>query len=73
MDPPRSGLGSVVTEALARHPAQRLVYLSCDPATLARDLRTLTASQWRVESVRAFDQFPQTPHVETLARLVRDS
>ena len=71
MDPPRAGLGEAVATQLSHMDAERLVYLSCDPATLARDLRVLTAKRWRLAHVRAFDQFPQTPHVETLAALVR--
>ena len=71
MDPPRSGLGAAVATQVSRLDAERILYLSCDPATLARDLRVLTAKRWRLAHVRAFDQFPQTPHVETLATLVR--
>ncbi len=71
MDPPRSGLGEAVATQVSRLDAERILYLSCDPATLARDLRVLTAKRWRLANVRAFDQFPQTPHVETLATLVR--
>ena len=71
MDPPRTGLVETVATAISRMDAERIVYLSCDPATLARDLKVLTEKRWRLASVRAFDQFPQTPHVETLATLVR--
>ena len=49
----------------------RLVYISCDPATLARDLAYLTSSAYEVVAVCAFDLFPQTPHVETLVTLER--
>jgi 23S rRNA (uracil1939-C5)-methyltransferase len=70
-DPPRRGLGPAVVEACCRPPARRFVYLSCDPATLARDLASLRAGGWSLGSVRAFDLFPQTPHVETLAVLER--
>lgn len=70
MDPPRTGAGrSVVEAALARRP-RMLCYVACDPATLARDLRTAIGLGYRVEGVRAFDLFPQTHHVECVARLV---
>ena len=70
-DPPRAGLGAQAVAALSRPGPTRLVYLSCDPATLARDLATLTRSGWSLASVRGFDLFPQTPHVEALAVLTR--
>lgn len=70
LDPPRGGVGSAAAEALARLPARRLVHLSCDPATLARDVAVLVERGWRLASLHAFDLFPQTPHVETLAVLV---
>jgi 23S rRNA (uracil1939-C5)-methyltransferase len=60
-----------VTEALERLGPSRLVYISCDPATLARDLGRLPG--FRLASVRAFDLFPQTAHVETVAVLARVS
>jgi len=69
-NPPRAGLDETVTELLAERPPQRLVYVSCDPATLARDLKRLGAEPARL-SVRCFDMFPQTSHVETLAILAR--
>ncbi|HVH68706.1 MAG TPA: hypothetical protein VM716_12635 [Gemmatimonadales bacterium] len=68
VNPPRAGLHWNVTLRLTGQPVSRLVYLSCDPATLARDLHRL-APVYRVTAVRAFDLFPQTAHVETVAVL----
>jgi 23S rRNA (uracil1939-C5)-methyltransferase len=68
VNPPRGGLHWNVTLALTGRPVARLVYISCDPATLARDLRRLSVN-YRVAAVRAFDLFPQTAHVETVATL----
>ena len=64
LDPPRTGLPRGVASALA---AAKLVYLSCDPATLARDLASLESRGFRLTQVTGFDLFPQTPHVEALA------
>jgi 23S rRNA (uracil1939-C5)-methyltransferase len=64
VNPPRSGLDPAVTAVLDRAPARALIYVSCDPATLARDLGRLP--RWRAVRVEAFDMFPQTAHVETL-------
>lgn len=71
VDPPRVGLEGRVCEAIARHGPPVLVYVSCDPATLARDLARLVAAGYRLASVVAFDLFPQTPHVEAIVRLER--
>jgi 23S rRNA (uracil1939-C5)-methyltransferase len=71
LDPPRSGLPPGGAECLVRRAPRRIAFLSCDPATLARDLAVLCAQGYRLESVRGFDLFPQTPHVETLAVLQR--
>ncbi|MCX5737379.1 MAG: RsmD family RNA methyltransferase, partial [Proteobacteria bacterium] len=71
LDPPRGGIGQRASEWLARLPAQRIVHVSCDPATLARDLRVLTEKRWVLSRVIGFDLFPQTPHVEAVAVLVR--
>jgi 23S rRNA (uracil1939-C5)-methyltransferase len=70
VDPPRLGLGAQLCGTVARARPRRVVYVSCDPATLARDLRGLVdGAGYRLASVRAFDLFPQTPHVETVVRL----
>jgi 23S rRNA (uracil1939-C5)-methyltransferase len=69
LDPPRAGAESAVIKGiLGVHPKQ-ISYVSCDPATLARDLKKLVAGGYRVESIMAFDLFPQTHHVETVVRL----
>ncbi|MEE2665387.1 MAG: TRAM domain-containing protein [Myxococcota bacterium] len=69
LDPPRSGLERLACERLGRLGAGRIVYLSCDPATLARDLRWLCESGYEIEHLEGFDLFPQTHHVEALAVL----
>ena len=66
VNPPRAGLHWNVTLRLTGQPVNRLIYMSSDPATLARDLHRLSAN-YRVTAVRAFDLFPQTAHVETVA------
>lgn len=68
VNPPRAGLHWNVTLRLAGQPVGRLIYVSCDPATLARDVYRLGVN-YRVREVRAFDLFPQTAHVETVAVL----
>lgn len=71
VDPPRTGLGAEITDLLAKVAAPRLVYVSCDPATLARDLHALLASGYAIESVAMTDLFPQTFHLETVVHLRR--
>jgi len=71
VDPPRTGLGEEINQVLGATAAPALVYVSCDPATLARDLRTLLASGYALEFVALADLFPQTFHLETIARLRR--
>ena len=68
-NPPRTGMDARVPEALEGAAAERVVYISCDPATLARDLSRLPG--YRLADVAAFDLFPQTAHVETVAVLER--
>jgi 23S rRNA (uracil1939-C5)-methyltransferase len=71
LDPPRKGLDPRVLSAIAASPPPQLLYLSCDPATLARDLRQLCADGYQLRSVQPIDFFPNTTHVETLAVLER--
>lgn len=71
LDPPRRGLGEAATADLARVAQAKIVYVSCDPATLARDLGVLTKAGWALRAVRVFDLMPMTPQVETVATLVR--
>lgn len=71
VDPPRSGLGKELAAALAARNPDRFAYVSCDPSTLARDLRVLTAGDLRIVDIAIFDLFPQTHHVETIVRLAR--
>jgi 23S rRNA (uracil1939-C5)-methyltransferase len=70
-DPPRAGLGAETTELLGRIGAPALVYVSCDPATLARDLRELLNAGYAIERITLADLFPQTFHLETVVRLRR--
>jgi 23S rRNA (uracil1939-C5)-methyltransferase len=71
VDPPRGGLGDRVARSLAEVGASRVTYVSCDPATLARDLVPLQSSGYRIEEVHLFDLFPQTYHLETVVHLIR--
>ncbi len=71
LDPPRAGLGVEGAATLARVGAARVVYVSCDPVTLARDLAVLTRTVYRVESIEMVDLFPQTFHLETVVFLTR--
>jgi 23S rRNA (uracil1939-C5)-methyltransferase len=71
VDPPRAGVGDRVARNLVQLGAPRLTYVSCDPATLARDLVQLTTGGYRVEQVQLVDLFPQTYHIESVVQLVR--
>ena len=71
IDPPRSGLGAGVLNSLVEWGAPRLIYVSCDPATLARDLGRLLAAGYRVEQAHLVDLFPQTHHLESVFHLAR--
>jgi 23S rRNA (uracil1939-C5)-methyltransferase len=71
VDPPRSGLLPPAHAQLAEIDAERLVYVSCNPTALARDLARLSAAGWTIDRLRPVDMFPQTAHVETVAALRR--
>jgi 23S rRNA (uracil1939-C5)-methyltransferase len=71
VDPPRAGLGPDTTALLGEIAAPNIVYVSCDPATLARDLRTLLSSGYLLVSATLADLFPQTFHLETVVELHR--
>jgi 23S rRNA (uracil1939-C5)-methyltransferase len=71
MDPPRTGLSKEALAGLLHLRPHRLVYLSCDPPTLARDLRAMREGGYRMMRVQGFDMFPQTMHIETLVELTQ--
>jgi len=69
LDPPRTGAESRVINAILKLRPKRICYVSCDPATLARDLKKLIAGGYTLDSLAAFDMFPQTHHLETVVHL----
>jgi tRNA/tmRNA/rRNA uracil-C5-methylase (TrmA/RlmC/RlmD family) len=71
LDPPRAGAGLEVAAALASLRVRAIAYVSCDAATFARDLRVLLEAGWAVDSLRVFDLYPQTEHVELVTVLTR--
>jgi tRNA/tmRNA/rRNA uracil-C5-methylase (TrmA/RlmC/RlmD family) len=71
LDPPRAGAGPEVVKRVAELAGRRIAYVSCDPATLARDLALFSGHGWTLSALRAFDAFPMTQHVELVATLVR--
>jgi 23S rRNA (uracil1939-C5)-methyltransferase len=70
-DPPRAGFHPKALRALSALGPARVVYVSCNPATLGRDLAEMVRAGYRLEWVRAVDMFPHTPHIEAVARLTR--
>ena len=71
VDPPRTGISKAAIQSVLGLQSPRLVYVSCDVATLARDARLLRESGYEVDDIRAFDLFPQTAHVETVIQFSR--
>jgi 23S rRNA (uracil1939-C5)-methyltransferase len=70
VDPPRAGLHPRVVARISELGPERVVYVSCNPATLARDVKDFGGLGYRLEKVTPFDMFPHTPHIECVARLV---
>lgn len=70
IDPPRKGCDKAVLNAITGSAVQRVIYVSCDPATLARDVRILVDGGYSIQKVQPIDMFPQTAHVETVCLLV---
>ena len=71
VDPPRKGCDEACLNTMLKMQPKRIVYVSCDSATLARDLRILCDGGYELEKVRAVDQFPHTGHIETVVKLRR--
>jgi tRNA/tmRNA/rRNA uracil-C5-methylase (TrmA/RlmC/RlmD family) len=72
LDPPRSGAGKAVLEAVAAVKPAQIVYVACDPIAFARDVAILAGLGYRLEGLRALDLFPNTHHVEAIGSLVRE-
>ncbi len=70
-DPPRTGAGAKVLQEIVRLAPRTLIYVACDPAALARDSATLLSSGFKLDSMRAFDLFPMTQHMEVVARFIK--
>ena len=73
LDPPRGGVPAAALARIAQLAPPRISYFSCDPATLARDLATLLAAEYRITELQCFDVFPETFHIESLVRLERNA
>lgn len=69
VDPPRAGLDAEVVQNLREMPLSSLLYVSCDPSSLARDVEKFVENSWSLQRVQPFDMFPQTNHIETLVEL----
>lgn len=72
VDPPRTGCSPKLLETLSQTPAKKMVYVSCNPSTLARDAGLLAQEGWTVKNVQPVDMFPQTSHIECVALIERD-
>ena len=73
VDPPRKGLDRIVVDTILKSAPERIVYVSCDSATLARDLKLFAEDGYQLEKVQPVDMFPHTVHVETVVLLTRNT
>ena len=73
LDPPRDGIHPKALEKIIHYQVPKMVYISCKPSSLARDLEALLAGGYRVERVQCVDMFPATVHVETIALLQKNN
>jgi 23S rRNA (uracil1939-C5)-methyltransferase len=71
VDPPRAGLHQKVVDDILNVGPKKLVYVSCNPSTLARDLKLFCETDYKLLSVQPVDMFPHTAHIETVAQLVK--
>jgi 23S rRNA (uracil1939-C5)-methyltransferase len=69
MDPPRSGVESRALDTIIKINPKQIIYVSCDPVTLARDLKILCNNNYEIKDITPFDMFPQTSHVECVAQI----
>ena len=72
LDPPRAGAGKTVVDQLVFLEPKKILYVACDPVSLARDLKAFMGSGYRLEQIRSYDLFPHTHHFETIASLVKE-
>ena len=72
LDPPRAGAGKTVVDQLVFLEPKKILYVACDPVSLARDLKAVLSSGYRLEQIRSYDLFPHTHHFETIASLVKE-
>ena len=71
LDPPRTGAGGAVMESIRKCEPETIIYVSCDPQTMSRDIAALSPHDYRIDFIQGLDMFPQTYHFETVARLIR--
>ncbi|MBR3737269.1 MAG: 23S rRNA (uracil(1939)-C(5))-methyltransferase RlmD, partial [Eubacterium sp.] len=71
MDPPRAGASRKFLLSLLKLKPQKIIYISCNPKTLARDLETLTEKEYKAEIIQSVDMFPFTEHIETVVKLIK--
>ena len=71
VDPPRKGLDISTISSIIKMSPKRIVYISCDPATLARDLQIFSKSNYKIVKAEALDMFPRTPHIESVVLLTK--